>query len=384
MRWLALVWSVVVSLATPAVAAVGHSEGEAPAPAAPRAMPALTVTTEVGGLEIPWDVAEIGTGRYLITERTTARLLLVNGGTSRKVGFPSASVWASGETGLMSVVKDPGFASSHRFYTCQGWNTAGGGHDIRVIAWRLDAGPTATKVKTLLTGIPTKVGRHGGCRLLISRTGALLVGTGDAAVGRNPQNKRSLGGKVLRLNRLTGAPWPDNPWPHAADRRKRYVLTYGHRNVQGLAQRNDGSLWSVEHGPDRNDEVNLLRRGGNYGWNPVPGYNENVPMTDFTLPGKQWRARWRSGFPTLATSGGTWVYGSQWGRLEGTLAVACLKSNQVVFMKFDATGHLVWTRRPAVLQSFGRLRSIHQIANGDLLVTTSNGTGDKVLRVTPG
>ena len=73
--------------------------------------------------------------------------------------------------------------------------------------------------------------------------------------------------------------------------------------MQGLAQRADGTLWSVEHGPDRDDEVNLLRNGGDYGWNPVPGYNESVPMTDQGLPGKQVEAQWSSGFPTLATSG---------------------------------------------------------------------------------
>ena len=80
------------------------------------------------------------------------------------------------------------------------------------------------------------------------------------------------------------------------------MFTYGHRNVQGLAQRRDGTLWSVEHGSYRDDEVNLLRPGGDYGWNPVPGYNESVPMTDQSLPGRQVGARWRSGDPTLATS----------------------------------------------------------------------------------
>ena len=90
---------------------------------------------------------------------------------------------------------------------------------------------------------------------------------------------------------------------------QRYVHTYGHRNVQGLAQREDGTLWSAEHGPDRDDEVNLLKNGGDYGWNPVPGYNESVPMTDQGLPGKQVAAAWSSGFPTVATSGASFVAG---------------------------------------------------------------------------
>ena len=217
----------------------------------------------------------------MITERETKRLLTFRYGKLRRVAFPSSSVWASGETGLMSLEIDPGWRTNRRFYTCQGSPTAGGGHDVRVIAWRLNSAATAaTRIQTLLTGIPSRSGRHGGCRLLISSNGALLVGTGDAAFGTNPQSLTSLGGKTLRLNRMTGKPWPTNPFISSSNARTRYVLTFGHRNVQGLAQRPDGSVWSVEHGTSRDDEVNHLGGGGNYGWNPVPGYDESKPMTD--------------------------------------------------------------------------------------------------------
>ena len=182
---------------------------------------------------------------------------------------------------------------------------------------------------------------------------------------------------------VTGEPWPDNPFIGATNKRQRYVHTYGHRNVQGLAQRADGTLWSAEHGPDRDDEVNLLRNGGNYGWNPVPGYNESVPMTDQSLPGKQIEARWSSGVPTIATSGSSFVSGKAWGWYDGTLAVAALKASRVVFMKFDAKGAFVRSRTPAALKAYGRLRAVTALPNGDLLVTTDNGGDDAVLRVRP-
>jgi len=345
----------------------------------------LKVTTAVGSLEIPWDVKPLPGGRLLITERDRARVLLWRAGHRRVLGgFPTSKVWVSGEAGLMSLAVDPRFGSNRRVYTCQAWNLAGGGHDVRVIAWRLD--PTYRRLvlqKVLVDGLPTVTGRHSGCRLLIVKSGALMVGTGDAAVGTNPQDLTSLGGKTLRLNRLTGAPWPGNPFIGAANHDQRYVFTYGHRNVQGLAQRADGTVWSVEHGPDVDDEVNRLVAGGNYGWNPVPGYNETVPMTDQSLPGPQVEARWSSGDPTLATSGATWVRGQQWGDLNGTLAVACLKASRLLFIKFDAAGHLMWVRQPSALQQFGRLRSVTNAPNGDLLVTTSNGADDRVLRVHP-
>jgi glucose/arabinose dehydrogenase len=344
----------------------------------------LRITREARGLAQPWDVQHIGNGAFLVTERDTARLLRVKNGHVRRIAFPRSSVWVSGETGLMSLEIDPGFARNRRFYTCQGGHKSGGGHDVRVIAWRLNAGQTrARRSKVLLAGIQATSGRHGGCRLLIARNGSLMVGTGDAAVSSNPRNLRSLNGKVLRLNRTTGAPWSTNPYIHSTNRKKRYVLNYGHRNVQGLATRRDGTVWSVEHGPDRDDEVNLVVAGGDYGWNPGPGYDENVPMTDQSLPGRQIAARWRSGRPTLATSGATWVRGKQWGSLNGTLAVAALKGSRVVFMRFNASGVLQGTRTPAALRNFGRLRSISKAPNGDLMITTANGSRDSVLRVHP-
>ena len=352
-------------------------------------IPALTVTRQVSGLSIPWDVQVLPGGRLLIDERSNRRLLVWKSGTKHRLTFPSSKVWAAGETGLMGLAVDPSFAENRRIYTCQGAFTSGGGHDVRVVAWRLnDTYSAAQFVKVLIKGFPTSSGRHGGCRLLIARSGALLVGTGDAAITANPQNLRSLGGKTLRLNRFTGAPWPTNKWPKAASVARRYVLTYGHRNVQGLAQRADGTLWSIEQGTFRDDEVNRLVVGGNYGWQPGPGYDESPPMTNFALPGVQYAARWSSGDPTLATSGGTFVRGTQWGEYDGALAVAALKASRVVFMKFDKAGKLLWTRSPAALRNNGRLRSITVAPNGDLLVTTSNSTDsnqgvDLVLRVHP-
>lgn len=381
---LALVLLAPAVPAGPAPATAAATRDDPAAHERARAMPDLAVRRLVRGLENPWDVKPIDDDRLLVTERDSGHLILWRDGAKHRVRFPSRKVWVSGETGLMSLEVDPTFAETGRFYTCSGWRKSGGGHDVRVVAWRLDdRGTRARQVETVISGFPTSSGRHGGCRLLITKNGSLLVGTGDAAQGTNPRNLRSFGGKTLRLNRMNGRPWPTNRWADAANRRKRFVHTYGHRNVQGLAQRRDGSLWSVEHGPDRDDEVNRLHNGGDYGWNPVPGYDESVPMTDQSLPGKQYAARWRSGSPTLATSGAAWVYGDAWGRLDGTLAVAALKAGKVVFMKFDRAGRLMWTRAPQKLQQFGRLRSVTRAPDGDLLITTSNGGRDAVLRVSP-
>ena len=383
MSYRSLIGGVLLALVLPAAPAVAEPDAPERAPATKeRAAPGLSVTKRVRGLDHPWDVKPIGGGRLLITERDSAHLIVAGRGGKRRVKFPSGRVWVSGETGLMGLEIDPGFARNRRFYTCQGGFRAGGGHDVRIIAWRLNRAATrARKIRTLLTGLPASSGRHGGCRLLINRSGALVVGTGDAAVGTNPRNLDSLGGKTLRLNRMTGKPWPTNPFISGTGKR-RYLMTYGHRNVQGLAQRRDGTLWSVEHGPDRDDEVNKLKAGGDYGWHPVPRYNESVQMTDSGLPGRQRGARWRSGSPTLATSGATFVRGSDWGGLQGALAVACLKASRVLFLKFDSRGRLKSSRAPRALRKYGRLRSLTRTPNGTLLITTDGAPGgDSVLQV---
>jgi glucose/arabinose dehydrogenase len=332
----------------------------------------------VSGLSHVWDVKRIGPGRWLLTERSGALWLKEKGRSKVRVTFPSERVWASGETGLMSLET----SRKGRFWTCQGWETTSGSHDIRVVRWRLD-GTRAVRKAVVVKGLPTSSGRHGGCRLLLARNGALHVGTGDAAVGSNPRDLTSLGGKVLRVDPMTGKPWKGNPWRGAKNRNKRLLLTYGHRNVQGLAQRGDGTVWSAEHGSYRDDEVNLLRKGGDYGWHPVPGYDESVPMTDHSLPGRQRSARWSSGEPTVATSGAVWVRGKKWGSLRGTLAVACLKDSRVMFLKFDERGRFQKRFAPAAFTGFGRIRSVTLTPDRDLLITTDNGSGDRVVRLSP-
>ena len=357
----------------------------APAAVAPStsersAAPALKVRTVARGLEHAWDVQQASGGRLVVSERDRARLSVVRNGKRRTLADLSSLVWVSGETGLLSLAVDAG---SRTVWACHGASTAGG-NEVRVTRWKADrAWRRLSNRRTVVSGLPATSGRHGGCRLLLERgSDALLVGTGDAAVGTNPRNLDSLGGKVLRVHRRTGAPMPDNPYADASTQR-RLVWTHGHRNVQGLAQRRDGSLWSVEHGSFRDDEVNRLVPGGDYGWNPVPCYDESVPMTDQSLPGQQQDAAWSSGTPTIATSGAAWVRGRQWGRLQGTLAVAALKGSEVLFMRFDRAGDLVSVTRPPALARLGRLRSITATRDGDLLLTTDNGAGDRVLRVSP-
>lgn len=372
---------LALSLAVALLATAGLPITDGAGAAPPRVTPDLDVETWATGLVTPWDVAFMPDGHALITEHTTGTVWVRRrGGALTRVEAPQNDFRWAGEGGLLGIAVDPRFAQNRRYYTCQ--NSRQG--DVRVIRWRLDESlASATRQRVLVDDIPMSSGRHSGCRLAFDHEGSLFVATGDAAIGSTPQNLGSLGGKVLRISPATGNGHRKNPFFTTAGADRSKVYTYGHRNPQGLARRPCTSeMWTGEHGPSVNDEINLLRRGGNYGWNPVPGYNEGVPMTDFSLPGRQLGARWASGGSTIALSGIGWIRGSDWGGWDGELAGATLKNRQLWIYEFNNKGRLLDTDRPAELdQTLGRLRVPVMGPDGSLYVA-SQSTGS-VHRVTP-
>jgi glucose/arabinose dehydrogenase len=306
-----------------------------------------------------------------------------------------ADLFAQGETGLMGLVLDPDFASERRFYTCSGVEEDDG-PEVQVIAWTVteDWSAAARVADPLLGGIPVNAGsgRHGGCRLRFDDTGQLLVGTGDNAVGRNPQDLTTLAGKVLRIDPRTGGPAAGNPFLDAGDAATRLVLSYGHRNVQGIAvQPGTRAVFTAEQGTSRDDEVNASVPGGNFGYDPNGDpdgdggdYDESVPMTDLDLPGAV-PAVWSSGDPTIATSGLTFLAGSAWGTYEGLLVVGVQKDTGVLALRLADDGSLAEQfRLPELEDAYGRIRTPQAGADGVLYVLTDNGGGeDQLLRVTP-
>jgi glucose/arabinose dehydrogenase len=388
-RWL------IALLAAPSVVACAVAPAEAAVvPALPIAAaappPALDVAVVVDGLDHPWDVAQAPDGTLLLDERAGGLTAVLPDGTVRRLDVDLSDLFALDETGLMGLVLDPQFRQNRRFYICQGARD-GGSADIEVIAWTVDTEwRTAIRVADpLLDGIPVneQTGSHSGCRLRFDPTGALLVGTGDTDVSTAPQDQGTLAGKVLRIDAATGKPAPGNPF---VDRpgTPAYLWTYGHRNVQGLAVRpGSGQVYATEHGTFRDDEVTLLRPGGNGGWNPVGidgGYDESVPMTDPSLPDVMLPS-WASGNPTIAPSGSTFLAGPHWGDYEGLLLLGVLKGKGVLALRLDDDGSLQEQfRLPELEGTYGRIRAVQQGGDGALYVTTDNGGGaDRLLRVTP-
>jgi glucose/arabinose dehydrogenase len=349
--------------------------------------PPLNVASSRGGLTFPWDVrwtpANADPARAMVyTERPYG--LTITAGGFPILHWQPADLLVESESGMMSVELAPDFVTNRRLFVCFASHL---GPDVRIARLTLAPGYRSIVDRTdIVTGIPVnplgELGRHSGCRLRFGPDGYLWVGTGDAAVGTNPQSPVSLGGKILRIDQ-DGRGAPGNAgFPFDAR-----IHSWGHRNVQGLAFRGN-QAFGIEQGTGCDDEVNRLVVG-NYGWDPVPRspgapqYDESAYMTDvFRFPNAI-RASWTSGCPTIATAGGTFVYGTTWGTWNGGLVLAALKGAQLRMVKLSADGwRTVYTS--ISVRDHGRLRTPVIGPDRALYVTTGNGGAvDDILRITP-
>ena len=370
--------------------------GGSAAPSATPSAPEIQVDVLAAGLEHVWDIGFLPGGSALITERP-ARIRLLSltrsGARVTDVAADLDDVYVAGEGGLMGLAVHPDFASTRRFTTCQTHQDGDQPVDVRLITWQLSPeGARASRIADpLVAGLPLNPsGRHSGCRPTIGPDGYLYVGTGDSARAAQPQDRTQLGGKVLRIDRNTGGPAPGNPFAASPNAAERLVFTYGNRNVQGVTvQPGTDRLFSAEHGPTIDDEINVLRAGANYGWDPSRGgtqnsYDESVPMTDLQRFPDAVPAVWSSGSDTEAICGAAFITGEQWGQLQGLLAVAALAGSKLLLMRVDSQGNVTATGQlPQLDGSYGRLRAVRPGPDGALYVTTSNGDNDKILKIAP-
>ncbi|MFE0020403.1 PQQ-dependent sugar dehydrogenase [Amycolatopsis sp. NPDC059021] len=386
----ALLASVTALVTACSAASTQQLPGPAPSTAKPAAG-AFKVEQVAAGLEHGWDVGFLPGGAILVTQRP-GKLALVSGDRTTNVAADFSDVLVNGEGGLMGLSVSADFATSREFTTCQTHKEGARAVDVRLVTWKLaEDNASAARVRDLLTGLPVNPsGRHSGCRPALGPDGALYVGTGDTARSTFAQDKHNLGGKVLRIDPKTGDPVPGNPFIGSADPNERRIYTYGHRNVQGVAIRpGTNQIITAEHGPAFDDEVNLLRAGANYGWDPSKGgtdssYDESVPMTDTKRFPDAVLPLWTTGKITEAICADAFLTGPRWGTNEGALAVVALKGQKLLLFHLDAAGTVKDVSLPPEFDDrFGRLRAARSGPDGALYVTTSNGTDDKLLRVTP-
>jgi aldose sugar dehydrogenase len=296
-------------------------------------------------LDTPWGMAELPGGDLLITERS---------GQVRRIGSGGATYTIDGveetsEGGLLGLALHPRHADNHQLYLYFTVATSGGLVN-RVVRYELE--DDRLKDPTIILDNIPAAQNHDGGLLAFGPDGQLYVTTGDAAQPQLAQDRASLAGKILRLNEDGTMP-NDNPFNNL-------VWSYGHRNPQGLAWDDEGHLWATEHGPSGGssgrDELNLIVRGGNYGW-PIATGDETQP--DMILP--------------VAHSGdrNTWAPGGI-AYADGSLFFTGLRGQSVYQADLLPEGRVVLTQH--LSQQFGRLRAIMKIEDS-LIVGTSNRDG---------
>lgn len=334
--------------------------------------PTLTDTVIQSGLSVPWDLAFAPDGRLFVTERMGNILMFESGrpNAKRVATVKVPDVHAMGEAGLMGLAIDPGFATNGFLYVCAS-RTENGEWRNQILRYRATADQLTFDgylIRSALLAAPI----HDGCRLLIGPDGMLFVTMGENGNGRLAQDPSSLNGKVLRVG-LDGSVPADNPTLPGASGRT-YAYTMGHRNPQGLAiHPTTKAIYEVEHGALSHDEINILAAGKNYGWPDQEG--TGGAAKGFTDP------VWTSGQVTYATSGAAFVNGPQWGAWSGSLFIATLKEQDL--RRFAVSGTTVVAKEVLFDQKYGRLRSVVQGPDGALYVTSSNGSGDRIIRVAP-
>jgi glucose/arabinose dehydrogenase len=238
---------------------------------------------------------------------------------------------------------------------------------LKVVRYRYEEGELVQPT-TIVDKIPATE-THNGSRIIFDATGRLLITTGDIDRGRLSQDVKSPNGKILRIN-IDGTIPSDNPITGNP------VWSWGHRNAQGLVWASNGNIYSSEHGDVTDDEINLIRKGGNYGWPRVEGVCDTPKEQGFCNDSSVVEAL-KIWTPTIAPAGIEY-YGShlipQW---HNSILVTTLKDASLRVLQLNASGNAVESEQTYLSGKYGRLRDVCVSPSGDVYISTSNRDWNK-------
>lgn len=336
----------------------------------------LQVIKMADGFETPWAVAFLPDGSFLVTEREGRLWHVTAQGARQQIrGLPQIRV--NGQGGLLDIIVPRDFAQSSEIifsYAKPQGRTAG----TAMAVARLNADRSRLDDLRLLFEMSpgSSGGRHFGGRIVEGRDGTLFLTIGDRGQPDSAQDLGSHNGTVIRINRDGSVP-RDNPFVSQAGALPE-IWSYGHRNAQGATLDGTGQLWLNEHGARGGDEVNIVRRGANYGW-PVISYGvhysgakigEGTHKDGMEQPDLYWD-------PSMAPSGMAIYTGDLWPAWRGQMFVGSLK--------FDYIARLGGAPLREVEQikgrETGRVRDIRQAPDGSIwFISEARGT---VYRIAP-
>jgi aldose sugar dehydrogenase len=349
----------------------------------------LVVDTVAGGLEHPWALAFLPDGNMLVTERPGRMRVVTRGGRLSQPLAGVPKVFAYHQAGLLDVILANDFEQSRTVFFCYVEPDDGRGRIVVARARLLEGKrlvdgtpPSLVAVKTIFRQRnPPGYGVNMGCRIVQAKDGNLFVTLGDQFSAALAQKLDNHIGKIVRITPEGKAP-TDNPFvgkPGALPE----IWAYGLRNPEGLAfNPADGKLWEQEHGPMGGDEINIIEKGGNYGW-PVVSFGVNYDGSPVGT-GKQHHTgmidpvwHWT---PSIAPSGMAFYTGDLFPGWKGSLFNGALKFKLVSRLMLD--GDKV-VKEERMLQGVrDRIRDVRQGPDGALYLLTDENPG-RILRVAP-
>jgi glucose/arabinose dehydrogenase len=331
------------------------------------------------GIDIPWGMAWLDEKTILVSDRKGELRVISNGVLLEEkiTGLPELR--AQGQGGLLDVAVDPNYAQNSLIYlSYSGLEGEGKGAHTSVLRAKLHDFKLTEQSVIFEAGPNTTKGQHYGSRLTFDKQGYLYISSGDRGDRDvNPQRLDRDAGKIHRINSDGSIP-NDNPFVGQKDANPS-IFSYGHRNPQGMAMHPvTGNIWTHEHGPKGGDEINIIRKGANYGW-PVISFGVNYSGTSFTdltekegMESPQWY--W---VPSIAPSGMTFVTSDIYPDWRGKIIVGSLKFAYLVALELEGDKVL---RQDILFPGIGRVRNVMQGADGYIYVAT-DGAG--IFKIVP-
>ena len=329
----------------------------------PAKRPAYRQTTETykidtlaDNLRVPWQIIFLPDQTMLFTEREGRVRVYRNGKLLPKPAFNVADVVLKNKTGVLGLAIHPDFAKNKFVYLASNYQS---GNRMKLRIRRFEfKNDTLINPMVILKDIPANQ-NHTGCRLVFSPDRKLYITTGDADEPMLAQDLKAYNGKILRFNDNGSIP-SDNPF-FENDTALKEIWSYGHRNPQGLAfQKGTNVLFESEHGPTGGDELNIIKKGTNYGW-PVIHHDEKregmePPLTQYT--------------PSIGPGETLFYEGDKLPQLKGKLLVACLRGESILSVTLDKNNKI--TDQQVLLKNkYGRIRSLVTGPDGYIYFSTS-------------
>lgn len=308
----------------------------------------VDTSTIVTGLDIPWEILWGPDDFIWVTERY-GRVSRINPQTGEQLVILDITsiVYQSQESGLLGMVLHPDFDLNPIVYFAYTYHT---GSEVfeKIVSYEYTGSQLINEV-VIFDSIPG-ASSHDGCRIVISTDNKLFISTGDAQNQAAAQDTSSLNGKILRIN-LDGSIPSDNPWQGNP------IYSFGHRNPQGLFFGPNGILYSSEHGPSNDDEINIIEPGRNYGWPNIAGYCITPADSVFCTANNvaEPLIAWT---PTIATSDIVYYDHPAIPEWQGHILLTTLKNKTLHVLELDETGTSVLGDNNYFEDYWGRLRDV--------------------------